>query len=63
MDFIICQIILESIDMEHLNYYTMFEIFYMPQQQGLQGMDGQQQVGQGVGKKKFQVDHSQVVKE
>lgn len=48
--------------MDHLNYYTMFEIFYMPNQSAVD-----QQVG-AVGpdqpnKKKFQVDHSQVVKE
>ena len=27
----ITQIILESLDMEHLNFFAMFEIFYMPQ--------------------------------
>lgn len=31
IDFIITQIILESIDMAHLNFFAMFEIFYMPQ--------------------------------
>jgi hypothetical protein len=31
IDFIITQIILESLDMDHLNFYAMFEIFYMPQ--------------------------------
>lgn len=59
VDFIICQIILESLDLEHLNYYTMFEIFYMPPQ-------GQAMVANEPNqpnKKKFQVDHSQVVKE
>ena len=31
IDFIITQIILESLDMNHLNFFAMFQIFYMPQ--------------------------------
>jgi hypothetical protein len=27
----VSQIILESLDLEHLNIYNLFEIFYMPQ--------------------------------
>lgn len=31
----ICQIILESLDLDHLNIYNLFEIFYMPSQEQL----------------------------
>ena len=33
IDFIITQIILESVDLEHLNYFALFEIFYLPVQE------------------------------
>lgn len=61
IDFIICQIILESLDLDHLNYYTMFEIFYMPDQ-NVEPDPGLAGPGQP-NKKKFQVDHTQIVKE
>lgn len=32
IEFIITQIILESIDLDKLNYFAFFEIFYMPQE-------------------------------
>lgn len=37
IDFIITQIILESIDLEKLNYFAFFEIFYIPQEEGVEG--------------------------
>ena len=43
--------------MSHLNYYAMFEIFYMPTQE----ITGQAEQPQG--KKKFEVDYVNVVKE
>lgn len=33
IEFIITQIILESADLEHLNYFALFEIFYLPVQE------------------------------
>lgn len=32
IDFMVSQIILESLDLDHLNIYNLFEIFYMPPQ-------------------------------
>ena len=31
----VSQIILESLDLDHLNIYNLFEIFYMPPQEQL----------------------------
>ena len=51
-------------DLEHLNYYTMFEIFYMPTQGAGTGAETGGVVGPDQpNKKKFQVDHTQIVKE
>lgn len=56
IDFIITQIILESLDMEHLNFFSMFEIFYMPQ------MNSNSNNG-GNNKKKFEMEQEQIVQE
>ena len=54
----ICQIILESLDLDHLNIYNLFEIFYMPPQEQLPVV---QQLP-GAHKKKYNMIES-VVKE
>ena len=58
VDFMICQIILESLDLDHLNIYNLFEIFYMPPQEQLPVV---QQLP-GAHKKKYNMIES-VVKE
>jgi hypothetical protein len=54
----VCQIILESLDLDHLNIYNLFEIFYMPPQEQVPAV----QQGQGNQKKKYHFIES-VVKE
>ncbi len=54
IDFIITQIILESLDMEHLNFYAMFQIFYMPQMTAAPA-------NANLKKKKFEVSNENVV--
>ena len=55
IDFIITQIILESLDMEHLIFYAMFEIFYMQQ------MNPNPASNPNSKKKKFEVANENVV--
>jgi len=47
--------------MDHLNFYAMFEIFYMPQITAQANPNAAQ--GQGMKKKKFEVSHENVVHE
>lgn len=55
IDFIITQIILESVDLHHLNFHVMLEIFYMPQITPPPNSHHP--------RKKFEVEHEQVVHE
>jgi len=53
----VSQIILESLDLDHLNIYNLFEIFYMPSQEQV----GLPSKAEG-GKKKYNMIES-IVKE
>ena len=53
----ICQIILESLDLDHLNIYNLFEIFYMPPQEQIPVV---QQNMSGPHKKKYNMIESVV---
>ncbi len=59
----VCQIILESLDLDHLNIYNLFQIFYMPpQEQVTTAIDPMNYGARQPLKKKYQMIDS-VVKE
>ena len=56
---------MESIDLERLNYFAFFEIFYIPQEEGEAAQAGQgakKAASQQDKKKRFEVSEVQVVK-
>ena len=51
----ISQIILESLDLDHLNIYNLFEIFYMPPQEQIPVVQQQPPPHLYPGKKKYNI--------